>query len=111
MISCVLCVSWLTQPDSFGLEILNEGKELKFGADGGGRTHTLVRVPAFESSASANSATSATGTDYIFGGDRSKSFFRLAGCKANERAAHPDRLRTSLNINTSTINPPMAQAP
>ena len=30
------------------------------GADGGGRTHTLVRVPDFESSASANSATSAT---------------------------------------------------
>src|SRR5882757_3927628 len=30
------------------------------GTDGGGRTHTLVRVPDFESSASANSATSAT---------------------------------------------------
>jgi hypothetical protein len=30
------------------------------GADGGGRTHTLSRVPDFESSASANSATSAT---------------------------------------------------
>ena len=30
------------------------------GADGGGRTHTLLRVPDFESSASANSATSAT---------------------------------------------------
>ena len=29
------------------------------GADGGGRTHTLSRVPDFESSASANSATSA----------------------------------------------------
>src|SRR5262245_6022064 len=29
------------------------------GADGGGRTHTLLRVPDFESSASANSATSA----------------------------------------------------
>jgi hypothetical protein len=32
------------------------------GADGGGRTHTLVRVPDFESSASANSATSAQST-------------------------------------------------
>ena len=32
------------------------------GADGGGRTHTLLRVPDFESSASANSATSATGS-------------------------------------------------
>ena len=30
------------------------------GADGGGRTHTLLRVPDFESSASANSATSAS---------------------------------------------------
>ena len=30
------------------------------GADGGGRTHTLSRVPDFESGASANSATSAT---------------------------------------------------
>ena len=30
------------------------------GADGGGRTHTLSRVLDFESSASANSATSAT---------------------------------------------------
>src|SRR6516225_1839595 len=30
------------------------------GADGGGRTHTPLRVPDFESSASANSATSAT---------------------------------------------------
>jgi hypothetical protein len=29
------------------------------GADGGGRTHTLSRVLDFESSASANSATSA----------------------------------------------------
>ena len=29
------------------------------GADGGGRTHTPLRVPDFESSASANSATSA----------------------------------------------------
>ena len=32
----------------------------RVGADGGGRTNTLVRVPDFESSASANSATSAT---------------------------------------------------
>ena len=30
------------------------------GADGGGRTHTPFRIPDFESSASANSATSAT---------------------------------------------------
>src|ERR1017187_7393324 len=30
------------------------------GADGGGRTHTTSRVPDFESSASANSATSAS---------------------------------------------------
>ena len=29
------------------------------GADGGGRTHTTLRLPDFESSASANSATSA----------------------------------------------------
>jgi hypothetical protein len=35
------------------------GLRLMIGADGGGRTHTLVRVPDFESSASANSATSA----------------------------------------------------
>ena len=34
------------------------------GADGGGRTHTLSRVPDFESSASANSATSAPGEEY-----------------------------------------------
>ena len=33
------------------------------GADGGGRTHTLFRVPDFESSASANSATSALPSD------------------------------------------------
>jgi hypothetical protein len=33
---------------------------LSSGADGGGRTHTPFRVPDFESSASANSATSAT---------------------------------------------------
>src|SRR5450756_2939522 len=32
----------------------------KVGADGGGRTHTPFRIPDFESSASANSATSAT---------------------------------------------------
>ena len=31
-----------------------------FGADGGGRTHTASRLLDFESSASANSATSAT---------------------------------------------------
>src|SRR2546428_9111496 len=31
----------------------------EIGADGGGRTHTPFRVPDFESSASANSATSA----------------------------------------------------
>ena len=30
------------------------------GADGGGRTHTSLRIQDFESSASANSATSAT---------------------------------------------------
>lgn len=37
----------------------------KVGADGGGRTHTLSRVLDFESSASANSATSATkGAEY-----------------------------------------------
>ena len=37
-----------------------QGKEEEGGADGGGRTHTLSRVPDFESGASANSATSAT---------------------------------------------------
>src|SRR5579872_519200 len=35
------------------------------GADGGGRTHTLSRVLDFESSASANSATSATKNSQI----------------------------------------------
>ena len=35
-------------------------KPAKVGADGGGRTHTSLRIPDFESSASANSATSAT---------------------------------------------------
>ena len=34
--------------------------DFEVGADGGGRTHTLSRVLDFESSASANSATSAT---------------------------------------------------
>src|SRR5437867_2556743 len=33
--------------------------EKELGADGGGRTHTSLRIPDFESSASANSATSA----------------------------------------------------
>ena len=37
-----------------------KGKVVLVGADGGGRTHTLLRVLDFESSASANSATSAT---------------------------------------------------
>lgn len=36
------------------------------GADGGGRTHTLLRVPDFESSASANSATSARAPERRF---------------------------------------------
>jgi hypothetical protein len=41
------------------------------GTDGGGRTHTLLRVLDFESSASANSATSATSiTNYKFAGLR-----------------------------------------
>ena len=35
------------------------------GADGGGRTHTSVKTPDFESSASANSATSATVSENI----------------------------------------------
>ena len=39
------------------------GKKEDDGADGGGRTHTLLRVPDFESSASANSATSALGDE------------------------------------------------
>ena len=41
------------QRSSFQLQFID-------GADGGGRTHTLSRVPDFESSASANSATSAS---------------------------------------------------
>ena len=40
--------------------IRGRGFKKIFGADGGGRTHTLLRVLDFESSASANSATSAT---------------------------------------------------
>ena len=48
-------------PLSFGAFMLNHlSKTLFYGADGGGRTHTLLRVLDFESSASANSATSAT---------------------------------------------------
>src|ERR1017187_2004517 len=40
---------------------MREGIPLYFhGADGGGRTHTSSRILDFESSASANSATSAT---------------------------------------------------
>src|ERR1700690_234306 len=42
------------------------------GADGGGRTHTLSRVPDFESGASANSATSAPGCQIYFNRTRSK---------------------------------------
>jgi hypothetical protein len=44
----------------------------KSGADGGGRTHTSSRILDFESSASANSATSATAPIYFSGG-QSKS--------------------------------------
>ena len=48
--------------------------KLKVGADGGGRTHTPFRIQDFESSASANSATSATkAREYIFSWARSKS--------------------------------------
>ena len=46
---------------------------LKDGADGGGRTHTSSRILDFESSASANSATSATRGTIYFSGARSKS--------------------------------------
>ena len=44
------------------------------GADGGGRTHTLSRVPDFESGASANSATSATVRQYISSGGEVNKF-------------------------------------
>jgi hypothetical protein len=43
----------------FGQFIEHSTYAENIGADGGGRTHTLLRVPDFESSASANSATSA----------------------------------------------------
>src|ERR1017187_8514622 len=46
------------------------------GADGGGRTHTLSRVPDFESGASANSATSATVRQYISSGGEVNKFPR-----------------------------------
>ena len=41
------------------LEVTQGAPAQRVGADGGGRTHTLFRVPDFESGASANSATSA----------------------------------------------------
>ena len=44
------------------------------GADGGGRTHTLSRVPDFESGASASSATSATVRQYISAGGEVNKF-------------------------------------
>jgi hypothetical protein len=58
----------LHQPGGIGIAdafVFGEQREGLFerhldGADGGGRTHTLSRVPDFESGASANSATSAT---------------------------------------------------
>src|SRR6266446_2768479 len=46
------------------------------GADGGGRTHTSLRIPDFESSASANSATSAQcGKEYNPVGNEVNSSF------------------------------------
>lgn len=41
------------------LLFLRRFSDLEIGTDGGGRTHTTLRSPDFESSASANSATSA----------------------------------------------------
>jgi hypothetical protein len=48
------------------------------GADGGGRTHTLVRVLDFESSASANSATSAPKVNQYISADAEVNPFREA---------------------------------
>ena len=47
------------------------------GADGGGRTHTLSRVPDFESGASASSATSATMRQYISADGKVNKFQRV----------------------------------
>ena len=52
------------------------------GASGGGRTHTLLRVPDFESSASANSATLATGVQYILPGDEVNNVFETTESRA-----------------------------
>ena len=57
-------------PDGQGIELdkfhtPNANVDL-YGADGGGRTHTSVKILDFESSASANSATSATSPPNIF---------------------------------------------
>jgi hypothetical protein len=59
----------------------------RHGADGGGRTHTLSRVPDFESGASANSATSATVRQYIsWGGEVNK--FPHARCGVPSTVVH-----------------------
>jgi hypothetical protein len=59
------------------------------GADGGGRTHTLSRVPDFESGASANSATSATNQIKRFIARAAPALARWSlRCDVN-RASHP----------------------
>ena len=58
------------------------------GADGGGRTHTLLRVPDFESGASANSATSATMRQYILSGNKVNKF-HSPGLPCPEIPGHP----------------------
>ena len=52
---------WKSRIDgTLGIVVYFEGNpSKKSGADGGGRTHTSVKTQDFESSASANSATSA----------------------------------------------------
>ena len=82
------------------------------GADGGGRTHTLSRVPDFESGASASSATSATVCQYISsGGEVNK--FPHARCGVPFRARrdgkcwmhHADRLKAG---HRTVAAPPIA---
>ena len=72
---------------------LHPGNSKKFGADGGSRTPTPLRAPDFESSASANSATSAplTVLAYTF----------PSGCKSLSRA-----LSRGQNCQAGQLKPP-----
>ena len=70
-------------------------RKLQDGADGGGRTHTLSRVPDFESGASASSATSATVCQYILSGGEVNKF------------PHVGRQRASVAVCPAVFRPPL----